>query len=136
MMAPLPKPATRRRTTQPSYDLLPADGCQRKPPAWPFGTPSKAEATLWADLWARPVAEMWHAQHIAPAVVARYVHGAVLDAASDAPKLGAALHALEADLGLSPASLTRLHLRVEPTVELRAVADPFADAKRKRGYSA
>ncbi len=131
-MAPLPKPT--RRTTQPSYDLLPRDGCKRKPPAWPFGQPSADEARLWADLWHRPVAEMWHAQHIAPAVVARYVHAAVLDASSAAPKLGAALHALEADLGLSPASLARLHLRVEPAPELRVVADPFSEAKRKRGY--
>ncbi len=135
MMAPLPKPSA-RRTTQPSYDLLPRDGCKRKPPPWPFGTPSTDELTLWRDLWRRPVAEMWHSQAIAPAVVARYVHGAVLDALSDAPKLGAALHALEADLGLSPASLARLHLRVEPAPELRIVADPFAEAKRKRGYSA
>ncbi len=134
MMAPLPKPST-RRTTQPSYDLLPRDGCKRRAPVWPFGKPSPDELTLWRDLWRRPVAEMWWSQCIASAVIARYVHAAVIDAASDAPKLGAALHALEADLGLSPASLARLHLRVEPAPELRVVADPFTEAKRKRGYA-
>jgi hypothetical protein len=29
------------------------------PPAWPFGTPTDAEAALWADVWSRPPASLW-----------------------------------------------------------------------------
>src|SRR4051812_37996575 len=30
-----------------------------KPPAWPMGTPTDAEAALWADVWSRPPASLW-----------------------------------------------------------------------------
>jgi hypothetical protein len=29
------------------------------PPAWPLGTPTDAEAALWADVWSRPPASLW-----------------------------------------------------------------------------
>jgi hypothetical protein len=29
------------------------------PPAWPLGTPTDAEAALWADLWTRPASSLW-----------------------------------------------------------------------------
>jgi hypothetical protein len=29
------------------------------PPAWPLGTPTDAEAALWADVWRRPAASLW-----------------------------------------------------------------------------
>lgn len=29
------------------------------PPAWPLGTPTKAEAAEWASLWSRPAASLW-----------------------------------------------------------------------------
>jgi hypothetical protein len=29
------------------------------PPAWPLGTPTDAEAAVWADLWTRPASSLW-----------------------------------------------------------------------------
>ncbi len=41
-------------------------------PAWPLGTPTEAEAALWADLWTRPPASAWPQFHLTTDV-AQYV---------------------------------------------------------------
>jgi hypothetical protein len=33
-------------------------------PAWPMGTPTDAEAALWAELWTRPAASVWPRFHL------------------------------------------------------------------------
>jgi hypothetical protein len=132
-----PKAANRRqnRGTNPSFAVLPRDLSSKRAPKWPFSSPEPAEKKLWADLWSRPIAAVWHSQQIPPAVVARYVHLAVLDAASISPRNGAALAALENALGLTPAAMARLHLRVDDSPELTVVDDPYAEEKKARGYA-
>lgn len=79
---------------------------------------------------------MWHAQRISPAIVARYCRTLVAEM-SGPPRHGAALSRLEGDLGLTPAALARLHLRVE-TPEPAGVAriDYYAAERARREGSA
>lgn len=77
MATRLPKPrkppeTLRRRNAPEQWTSLPAAGCSLVAPKWPFGKPSKAEADLWARLWALPVAVYWHEQRIEPTIVATY----------------------------------------------------------------
>jgi hypothetical protein len=118
-MPPVSKPPEqrRRRNAAPSFDTLPASGPGRRAPNWPLGEATPAETALWRDLWSRPIAAAWHSQRIAPIVIARYVR-TVLASPSHA-----ALTAMEAGLGLTPAALARLHLRVEPATEPEPVAE-------------
>ncbi len=129
-MPPLPKPPEqrRRRNAAPSYDVLPLEGPKRRSPDWPLGEPNVAEVALWRDLWSRPVAVAWHSQRIPPVVVARYVRMLV-----EQP-FHASLSGLEAALGLTPAALARLHLRVEPSEPepLPLVHDNIAAIARRR----
>ena len=99
----------------------------RKAPPWPFGEPSEAEQALWADLWRRPVAHLWRAQYIAPIVVGRYVRVVVSNPASGS------LAQMESALGLTPASLARMHVTFEePRPALSdAAAVALADARRR-----
>jgi hypothetical protein len=93
-------------------------------PRWPDGAPLPSEAELWKRLWAWPVAAWWHEQGVDPSVIARYVS---LRFAS--PAL-ATLSRLEAELGLTPATMARLRLTVEePEVEAVAAPDPYAHLK-------
>jgi len=129
------KPATHRRGGAPSYSTLPSRGPGRRAPTWPFGDPSSDELTLWRDLWTRPVAVVWYAQRVAPAIVARYCRMYVVEMAGP-PRHGAALSRLEGDLGLTPAALARLHLKVEPAADPSlALVDHYA-AERARRESA
>ena len=76
---------------------------------------------MWARLWASPVACWWHDQRVDPSVVARYV-----ELRFSHPAL-AVLSRIEAELGLTPASLMRLRLIVEaPEAEPEPTADPYA----------
>jgi hypothetical protein len=52
-------PNARRRNARPEFRRLPAAGRQGDPPAWPLGRPTKAEQSLWAQLWASPQAVVW-----------------------------------------------------------------------------
>jgi hypothetical protein len=113
MPARIPKPKKPaeqlRRSSQPEqWTLLPADGCGLPIPKWPDGRPTAAEAELWRRLWSLPVAEWWHAQRLEPSIVARYV-----SLRFTKPAL-AVLSRLEGELGLTPASLLRMRLMVEP----------------------
>jgi hypothetical protein len=126
------KPIPRRRNAAPSYATLPAAGSGIRAPKWPFGKPREDEAALWRDLWSRPVAAMWHAQRIAPVIVARYCRMLTTEMAGP-PRHGAALSRLEGDLGLTPAALARLHLRVEvPEPSGVTRIDHYADERARR----
>jgi hypothetical protein len=136
-MPAFPKPTRHRRNAAPSFDLLPAEGCKIRPPAWPFGKATADEKQLWSDLWHRPVAQVWHVQAIPPVVVARYVRGLLSDAGRESPRLLAALSRVESDLGLTPAALARLNLKVEPVPEPKAAeVDYFEEHRRRREASA
>lgn len=129
-MPPLPKPPEqrRRRNPAPSFDTLPASGPGRRAPTWPLGEPNPAELALWRDLWGRPIAAAWHAQRTAPVIVARYVRVVLANPSA------AVLAPMEAALGLTPASLARLHLRVEEAStepEPTAAVSNIEDARKR-----
>jgi hypothetical protein len=126
------KPNARHRAAAPSYSTLPASVSGLRTPSWPLGEASADELRLWRDLWHRPVAALWHAQRVAPAIIARYCRMLVADT-SGPSRAGAALSRLEGDLGLTPAALARLHLRVEePAPTLAAVVSPYAAERARR----
>jgi hypothetical protein len=116
-----------RRPAEGSATTLPTGPSRLKAPAWPFGTPSEAELALWRDLWRRPVAHLWRSQFIAPAVVARYVRVLVANPAAGS------LAQMESGLGLTPASLARLHVSFEaPHAPLSDEAERLLAAARAR----
>jgi hypothetical protein len=75
------------------------------------------------------VAALWRSQHIAPVVVARYVRVVCANPASGS------LAQMESGLGLTPASLARMHITFEePRPALAAAAeDALAAARARRG---
>ena len=75
-----------------------------------------------------PVAAWWLEQRIEPTIVCRYCR-----MVSENPKLTAAGR-LEEALGLTPLGMARLRLVVEQPETLKVAADPYAAAKRMRGY--
>ncbi len=101
-------PELARRNRPEEWTVLPFDGCDLKPPSWPFGKPSAEEATLWGRVWRLPVASYWHVVQVEPAIVARYVRLAL-----ERPE-HASVSKLESELGLTPAAMARLRLVVEP----------------------
>jgi hypothetical protein len=118
--------AGRRPVARPA-NLLPTGISRAKAPDWPFGTPTTDEAALWADLWRRPVAHLWRAQFIAPAVVARYVRVLLRNPAAGS------LAQQESALGLTPASLARLRVTFEePSPTLSDEAEARLGAARAR----
>jgi hypothetical protein len=118
----------RRRNAPETWTVLPAEGCKVPVPKWPTGTPSREEAALWKRLWALPVAAWWHDQRLEPDIVARYV------ALRFAKPALAVLSRIEAELGLTPASLLRMRLMVEhPEPEQEQGPDPYAHLKRELG---
>jgi hypothetical protein len=116
----------RRRNIAAPHDVLPAEGCGLAAPRWPY---AGAAPKLWRDLWNRPIAVVWHAQAIPPSVVARYVLAAIAFSGEPTAAMGSVLNGLETSLGLTPLALARLHLRVEPTPETKALDDPYADLR-------
>lgn len=130
-MPPRKKPPERlrRRNAPEQWTVLPHGGCKVAAPAWPIGKATTDETALWRRLWALPVAAWWHEQAIEPTVVARYVR-----MISANPALTAAGR-LEEALGLTPLGMVRLRLVVEqPEAAKPDAADPFTEARRKRGY--
>lgn len=124
-----PPERLRRRNAPEQWTVLPAGGTTGPAPTWPIGKASAEEVTLWKRLWALPVASWWREQAIEPTIVARYVRMIV-----ENPKLTAAGR-LEEALGLTPLGMVRLRLTVEQPEVAKAERDPYAAAKRKRGYA-
>jgi hypothetical protein len=129
MPSKLPRPQKpveqlRRRNPPEHRTVLPAEGCRLPAPKWPAGKPSSSEAALWRRLWALPVAAWWHDQRIEPDIVARYV------SLRFAKPALAVVARLEGELGLTPASLLRMRLVVEPPEqEYEPGPDPYAHLK-------
>lgn len=105
---PPPEPLAYRRD-RPSdgarWVTLPAMGRTGAPPAWPLTRASRAELTMWADLWTKPQAVMWEQGHYEQ-TVAHYVRQVRVSEAPDARAQDRALIRQYVDmLGLSEAGL-------------------------------
>jgi hypothetical protein len=112
-----PPEQLRRRNPPEQWTSLPAEGCKLAVPKWPG---SEKAPSLWARLWKLPIAAYWHELRLEPSVVARYVTLAA--AKPESP----AVSRLEAELGLTPASMLRMRLTVEhPEPDEKAAADPY-----------
>ena len=124
------KPAgqLRRRNAPETWIALPPDGCKLPVPKWPSGKASSDEAALWKRLWSSPVACWWHDQRVDASVIARYV-----ELRFSHPAL-AVLSRIEAELGLTPASLMRLRLIVEhPEPQAEQGEDPYQHLRSVSG---
>ena len=125
---PLPAAQRRRRNAAPSDAVL-RPSCRLRPPKWPLVASNEAQAALWRDLWHRPVALVWHSQRIPPSVVARYV---VLACMTPTAAISSQLTTMETQLGLTPAAMARLRLRVEePETAAPAVMENIEAARRR-----
>ena len=118
-----------RRPAIRSATVLPTGTSRLAPPDWPFDLPTAEEAELWRDLWRRPIGHLWHSQFIAPMVVARYVRVLLRNPASGS------LAQMESALGLTPASLARMHVTFdEPRPPLSVEAEAaLAHAASRNG---
>jgi phage terminase small subunit len=116
------KPTSGRRP--PPSGALPRGGPRLKPPTWPDGTPSTAEAALWRRLWLSPPASLWRQQRTDPSLVAAYCRLYGVFMAEPRPATATALARLADGLGLTPAGLARLRLRVEPDEQVEPAAEP------------
>lgn len=100
-----------------NFTPIPANGYTGPIPSWPLNTdPAQAELEMWGQAWRTPQATMWAMMSI-ERVVARYVMVSCL--ALEEPRAGtlAEVRHLEDRLGLSPASLQKLHWSIEDMEE-------------------
>jgi hypothetical protein len=58
---PAPDPES-LRSADGEWTVLPAEGRQGPPPAWPLSEASEREVTFWEHEWSRPQAVMWQRQ--------------------------------------------------------------------------
>jgi phage terminase small subunit len=116
------KPTSGRRP--PASGSLPRGGPRLKPPSWPDGSPSPAEAALWRRLWLSPAASLWRQQRTDPSLVAAYCRLYGVFMADPRPATATALARIADGLGLTPAGLARLRLRVEPETATDTDAEP------------
>ncbi len=56
---PAPDPTSFRSAAAASGGWTPITAPPETPPAWPFGTPTEAEAAVWAELHTRPTSSLW-----------------------------------------------------------------------------
>lgn len=132
-MPPLPKPADqRRRRNAPLANTvkLPRAGRQGPPPPFPEGKLSKADAAVWAELWATPAAAAWERNNWTR-VVARYLRVSraaekALAAGDVSAMLLGEVRQLEDRLGLTPIAMLRLRWEIDTdeVAEQRTVAKP------------
>lgn len=88
--------------------LLPREGREGDPPAWPLGRQSAAERDAWAQLWATPQAAAWERLGWVR-TVARYCRVMIAAESRDATAaLMAQATALEDRLGLTPKAMRLL----------------------------
>lgn len=59
---PDPNALRRERRDDGEWTVLPAEGRDGEPPAWPLEGQTEREAHLWRELWAKPQAELWERQ--------------------------------------------------------------------------
>jgi hypothetical protein len=94
-------------------------------PAWPFGTPTEAEAAHWEALWTRPPASLWPRFHLGHDV-AIYVRTLVaFEAGGHANAALGSLAARQADqLGLTVAGAHRNKWLFPDPAKAKTVAAP------------
>jgi hypothetical protein len=92
------------------FTALPAEGCKRKPPAWPLSRSTNAasvdlEAERWDEVWKSPQANVWHTQRWRWLTVAHYVRMSVKVELDGKAADVTAMIRLADQIGLTPAGL-------------------------------
>ena len=130
MPGPLQDPRARRRIRNgPPVTCLPAEGRHGPTPEWPLSEASAEELEIWNSLWRTPQSAAWP-----PGWTRTAARLARMLAEAEKPGARASLlsetRQLEAALGLSSASMARLHWEIEPTEPARIT--PIAERPRRR----
>ena len=134
----VPNPNTERQRTKIVGRELPAEGRTGPAPEWPSGhDPSDAEAAAWARLWRLPQAVAWELAPGSAEIVERYARVSVavssaLSSGEVSASVLAQMRGMEADLGLSPAGMARLHWHVMAEAPEPAKVTPLTSVKRPR----
>lgn len=114
---PAPDPNALRRDRKDDkaeWTILPAEGRKGDLPEWPMPTASARELELWARYWAKPQAIIWERDHLVEVValfVRQFCEGEVPKASAENRKT---VRMMFADLYLTPDSMARAKLRIEP----------------------
>lgn len=133
-MGPAPDPnALRRERDAGEWTVLPAEGREGEPPAWPLPDPTDREEELWDELWARPQALMWarYGQQLEVALYVRRFAEAELPGAFVA--LGTLVRQMADSLGLTTPGMRANRWRI---VADEGFAAAPADAARRPSTSA
>jgi hypothetical protein len=136
---PAPDPnALRRERDEGEWTVLPAEGREGDPPAWPLLGQSEREVELWERLWRLPQAVVW--QRLQQQIeVALHVRNLALAELIEAPVALRTLVRQQADsLGLTTPGMRANRWKVDRAVASpeRHAAPPAGGAPRKRTQSA
>lgn len=106
-----------RKSDDAGWRVLPHEGRQGDPPAWPLTESTKREDVLWAAEWARPQAVVWE-ENGQQVEVAMYVR-----ALAEAEQIGASTNSrtlvkqLQEALGVSLPGMLRLRWKIDKPAE-------------------
>lgn len=130
---PPPDPnALRRDRDQGEWSVLPAEGCDDRAPAWPLLGHSDREAVIWAELWSKPQAIMWHRydMRFEVALYVRNLTGAELPGAP--VNLGTLVRQQADSLGLTVPGMRANRWRIGPAASAAADVPPPKASSRAR----
>lgn len=114
---PAPDPNALRRDRKDDkaeWTILPADGRKGDAPPWPLVGQSGRETEIWNRYWGKPQAIIWERDHLVEVValfVRQFCEGEVPKASAENRKT---VRMMFADLYLTPDSMARAKLRIEP----------------------
>lgn len=104
-------------TLMPDLEALPKT--YRGPvPDWPFPEPSERKLELWAELWRKPQAALWAAEHCEMSVAMHVVTLVDVESGRRGPAMEKVSHSQAVSLLLTPTSLRRAGYRVSPVEAL------------------
>lgn len=133
---PAPDPNALRRDRKDDkaeWTILPAEGRKGDPPPWPLVGQTEREIEIWLRYWAKPQAIIWERDHLAEVValfVRQFCEGEVPKASAENRKT---VRMMFADLYLTPDSMARAKLRIEPAgIKPEASRRPARSSSRSR----
>lgn len=128
---PAPDPnALRRERDEGDWTVLPAEGREGDPPAWPLLGCSDREAQLWVELWVKPQALMWqrYGQRLE---VALYVRNVALAEQPHSPvNLGTLVRQQSDSLGLTTPGMRANRWKIAPADDRREQPQPRATSRK------
>lgn len=131
---PPPDPNALRRnrpSDKAGWTMLPAEGRQGGPPAWPLAGMTDREFEVWRDLWSKPQAVAWESLDQGYEV-ALFVRALAQAEAPDAKvELQRVVRQYLDSLGLSVQGMLRNRWKIAPAAEVQEPAAPEAAPVRR-----